>query len=169
MIDKENQYLILIKENRERISKIASFYCNSTEDRADLVQEIAYQVWKSFDSFRSEAKQSTWLYKIAINTAIQYLKKKKKMMPDPSFARPTLHGANSTENEQLEEHMRELMNAIQQLKQLDKAIILLYLEEKNHAEIAAIVNLSISNVGTRIQRIKKKLKSLLNTNKDGLR
>ena len=165
MSHKEDQYLKLMKENRQMILRVASFYCSNPQDLKDLSQEIAYQIWKSFDSFRAESKMSTWLYRIALNTSIQFLKREKrrpKQFSDETYDF-NLHSNNQPETNH--EEIKELMNAIHTLKELDRAIILLYVEEKSHAEIASIVNITVTNVGTRIQRIKKKLNKIL-TNED---
>lgn len=161
MSNKEEAYLQLMRDNRARIYRIARVYSNNPQDLKDLSQEIAYQVWKSFDSFRNESARSTWLHRIAINTALQYLRRQKRR-PDQTWPEGLEMVAEETAPpESNDREIRQLMHAIQQLKELDKAIVLLYLEEKSHAEISAIVNLSVSNVGTRIQRIKQKLNRIL--------
>ena len=124
------------------------------------MQEIAYQLWKSFDSFEFRSSFSSWLYRVALNTAIQSLKREKSFLThnlDFDILKLT------TEENQYDtrERVGSLMNAIHSLQQIDKGIILLYLEENSHAEIAEIIGISITNVGTRIQRIKKKLKNQL--------
>jgi RNA polymerase sigma factor (sigma-70 family) len=167
MIEKEKRYLRMMEENRERIFKIASVYSNTPEDRLDLIQEIAYQTWKSFDTYRAESSRSTWLYRIAINTALQFLKKRKRVVTNILPTTTAFSLPHSEQDHALAEKTSHLMQAIQQLKQLDKAIILLHLEEKSHKEIAEIVSLSTSNVGTRIQRIKERLKKMLKNTQDG--
>jgi RNA polymerase sigma factor (sigma-70 family) len=161
MSNKEDQYLKLMQENRRMIFRIASFYCNNPSDLKDLSQEIAYQIWKSFDTFRAESEMSTWLYRIALNTSIQFLKREKKCPEHLSDDVYDLDSHTDGQAETNDQEIKQLMHAIQGLRQLDKAIILLYLEEKSHAEIASIVDLSVSNVGTRIQRIKKRLNKIL--------
>jgi len=158
MSDNQDQYLKLMRENRDRIYRIAAFYCDDPQDVNDLSQEIAYQVWKSFDSFRSESQMSTWLHRIALNTAIHYLKRSKKRIKTTYNETYNPESHQGDQHESNDARINRLMRAIQHLREIDKAIILLYLEEKSHAEIAEIVNMSISNVGTRIQRIKKQLK-----------
>jgi len=157
MTIKEKQYIAMINLNQSMIYKVASLYTKNKEDREDLRQEIALQLWKSFDSFKDKSQRSTWLYKVAMNTAIQFLKKEKR-----SIKKRTLGDAemfiSDREFDNSEDAIQELHKSIQNLNTLEKGIILLYLEEKNHKEIAEIVGISVSNVGTKIQRIKKKLK-----------
>jgi RNA polymerase sigma-70 factor (ECF subfamily) len=161
MSEKENQYVKLMHENRRMILRVASFYCSDPQYLKDLSQEIAYQIWKSFDTFRAKAEMSTWLYRIALNTSIQFLKREKKRSEEVSYDRYHIDPSNHEQSLTDDEALKQLMDAIQDLKELDKAIILLYLEEKSHSEIAVIVDTSVSNVGTRIQRIKKKLSKML--------
>jgi len=124
------------------------------------MQEIAYQIWKSFDTFQAKSTLSTWMYRIALNTAIQYLKKEKRGIPKTEFL-SNINLKEETYLDDLDEEIKNLMSAIHKLKQLDKGIILLSLEGKSHKEIANITELSISNVGTRMQRIKRRLKEEL--------
>lgn len=154
----EKKYLNTIKEHQHLIYKIASLYTNNKEDREDLVQEISYQLWKSFASFENQSSISTWLYRVSMNTAIQFLKKETRN-------RKYLNEMNSSDlsidhDTDREASIQKLRESIEQLNALDKGIILLYLEEKSHQEIAEIIGLTISNVGTRIQRIKQKLSQL---------
>ncbi len=160
MTKKEIRYVTLIKENENLIYKVASLYTSSRENREDLMQEIAYQIWKSFDSFQGKSAQSTWMYRIALNTAIQYLKKEKRSIPKTELL-TIASFKEETHLDDLDEELKNLMSAIQKLKQLDKGIVLLSLEGKSHKEIASITELSVSNVGTRMQRIKKRLKEEL--------
>ncbi len=167
MSDNQVQYLALIDKNRERIFRIASFYGGTEEDRQDLMQEIAYQVWRSFLSFRHDSSRDTWLYSIAINTAMQFLKRHKRKKSS-IVSVPIIFDIPQVESSAVaDEGIGALMAAIQKLGAMDRAIILLYLEENSHEEIAEIVNLSKTNVGTRIQRIKQKLRKRLNANSHG--
>jgi len=155
-VDKKDAFIQAINDNQGLIYKIASLYTNSVDDRNDLVQEIGYQLWKSFDSFNQQSSISTWMYRVALNTAIYQLKIAKKKVPTVPIEEQLLqlHDVNSS----TEEKWQLLKQQIDQLNLLDKAIVVLYLDNKSHEEIAAIVGISISNVGTKLQRIKEKLK-----------
>jgi RNA polymerase sigma factor (sigma-70 family) len=116
MSNKEDQYLKLMQENRHMIFRIASFYCNNPSDLKDLSQEIAYQIWKSFDSFRAESEMSTWLYRIALNTSIQFLKREKRR---PEQLLNDVYDFDAHIDEQAEandQEIQQLMHAIQGLK-----------------------------------------------------
>ncbi|MGI9551835.1 MAG: RNA polymerase sigma factor, partial [Aurantibacter sp.] len=129
-------------------------------DQQDLYQDIVYQLWKSYDTFRGEAKISTWMYRIALNTALTRLKKKKRQGHSVSIDQVILEQTENYDPE-FEERLRMLYQQIGQLNVLEKGIMLLLLEGKKYEEIAEITGLSASNVGTRISRIKQKLKTEL--------
>ena len=162
-MDTKEDFTRVIKENGGLIFKITTLYTNNIEDRNDLYQEIVYQLWKSFSSFREQSKISTWLYRVALNTSIYFLKKDKRKpytVPIDMAAQKFTDEFDATETKQL----KTLYEHIHQLSLLEKGIILLYLESKSHEEIAAITGLSKTNVGTKLSRIKEKLKSQINKN-----
>ncbi|MDC6388511.1 sigma-70 family RNA polymerase sigma factor [Maribacter sp. PR1] len=147
----------VIRKHQGLIYKVTSIYTNNEQDREDLFQEIVYQLWKYFDTFRNEAKISTWMYRVAMNTAITHLKKSKRSpssVPLPEY----LLSASDTKDEVFEERLKSLYLHIKQLNTLEKGLMLLLLEGKSYKEIASITGLNPSNVGTRISRIKQKLK-----------
>lgn len=159
MESKENTYLNMINQNQALIYKIASLYTDKREDRQDLIQDIHLQLWNSLDSFGQKSKMSTWLYRISLNTAIHFIKKKSRLLNEINL------NENNVKEEQIKQDhsepaIQKMLASIQTLNELDKGIILLYLEEKSHKEIAEIIGLSVSNIGTRIQRIKIKLSKL---------
>jgi RNA polymerase sigma factor (sigma-70 family) len=155
-VDKKNAFIKAIGDNQGLIYKIASIYTNSIDDRNDLVQEIGYQLWKSFDSFDQQSSLSTWMYRVALNTAIYQLKISKKKIATVPIEEQLLNLQEA--NSSTEEKWQLLKQHINQLNLLDKGIVVLYLENKSHEEIAAIVGISVSNVGTKLSRIKEKLK-----------
>lgn len=162
-MDTKEHFTTVIKENAGLIFKVTTLYTNNIEDRNDLYQEIVYQLWKSFSSFREQSKISTWLYRVALNTSIYFLKKDKRKpftVPIDMAAQKFTDEFDATETKQL----KTLYEHIHQLNLLEKGIILLYLEGKSHEEIAAITELSKTNVGTKLSRIKEKLKSQINNN-----
>ena len=155
---KEEDFAQVIKDNEGVIFKITTIYTNNEQDQKDLYQDIVYQLWKSFDSFRNESKISTWMYRVALNTAIRQLQKNKKRplrVPiDQVVLKQTAHY-----DKEFEHRLKLLYQLIGQLNVLEKGLILLLLEGKKYDEIAEITGLTASNVGTRISRIKTKLKS----------
>lgn len=157
-MQKQQNFIKLIKENEGIIYKITLVYAFNEEDQKDLYQEIVYQLWKSFDSFRGGSKISTWMYRIALNTSITRLKKEKRNGDRVSFDSELLEKIDQIDTI-MEDRIKLLYSHIKQLNTVEKGVILLYLEGKNYDEIAAITGFTSSNVGTRLNRIKKKLKS----------
>ncbi len=150
-------FIEAIKANEGLIFKIASLYTESAEDRKDLVQEIVYNLWKSFESFNQKSSLSTWMYRVAMNVAIYHFKiTKRKVLTVP--LEEYYAGIQEPEANDGDEKLKTLRHHLNQLNLLDKGIVILYLENKNYDEIAEIVGISSSNVGTRLSRIKEKLK-----------
>ncbi len=157
-MQKESEFTQIVKEHEGVIYKITSIYTDTHEDKKDLYQEIVYQLWKAYDSYRGEAKISTWMYRVALNTAITRFKKEKKrgiQIPMDSLVK------RKTEpyDEVFEERLQVVYSHIKRLNELEKGLMLLLLEGKKYEEIALITGLSPTNVGTRISRIKQKLKT----------
>ena len=155
---KEESFTRIIRENEGVIFKITTIYTQNEQDQKDLYQEIVYQLWKSFDSFRNESKISTWMYRVALNTAISQLNKSKKHSSNTGLDRVILKQTDNYDAE-FENRLKIVYEHIHQLNILEKGLILLLLDGKKYGEISEITGLSITNVGTRISRIKQKLKS----------
>lgn len=155
---KEESFTRIIMENEGVIFKITTIYTQSEQDQKDLYQEIVYQLWKSFDSFRNESKISTWMYRVALNTAISQLNKSKKHSSNTGLDRVILKQTDNYDAE-FENRLKIVYEHIHQLNILEKGLILLLLDGKKYGEISEITGLSVTNVGTRISRIKQKLKS----------
>ncbi|GGD38990.1 RNA polymerase sigma factor [Muriicola marianensis] len=154
----EKEFVRIIKEHQGLIYKVSALYTEQKHDRNDLYQEIVYQLWKSFDSYREEAKISTWMYRVALNTAITHLNRKKRRVSEVSVeVLPQIAAEHSQEI--LEERVKLLHREIENLNILEKGIILLLLEGRTYQEISEITGLTSTNVGTRISRIKEKLKA----------
>ena len=159
-MDKKEQFIAAIQEHEGFIYKIAAVYTHTAEDRNDLVQEIIYQLWKSFESFDQRSGIGTWMYRVALNVAIYQLKKSSKRVPTVSIGE--YHSNQPENNDSIKEEQWQLLRKqVDQLNLLDKAIVLLYLDNKSYDEIAAIVGISKTNVGTKLLRIKDKLKQQL--------
>ena len=157
---KEEAFTNMIKKNEGVIFKITSIYASGQYNRQDLYQEIVYQLWKSFDSFRQESKRGTWLYRVALNTAITQNRRSKKRGHEVPIDQTIMRKVDSKDT-LLEERLKELYTQIEKLNVLEKGVILLYLEGKSYEEIAEIMGLSTSNVGTKLSRIREKLKSMI--------
>jgi RNA polymerase sigma-70 factor (ECF subfamily) len=157
-VDKQEAFIAAIKANEGTIFKIAAVYTHSTEDKNDLVQEIIYQLWKSYDSFQQKSGISTWIYRVALNVAIHQLKISRRNITTTLIDEPALSYAENNDDGAAEK-WQLFRQQISNLNLLDKAIVMLYLDGKSYAEIAEIIGLSASNVGTKLSRIKEKLKA----------
>jgi len=153
----ETEFIRIIKDNEGVIFKITTMYTNNSIEQQDLYQDVVYQLWKSFKSFRGESKISTWMYRVAMNTALTRLRRDKRMADKVSIDKVILEQTENY-NPQFEERLKLMYAHIKRLNELEKGIMLLLLEGKKYEEIAEITGLSPSNVGTRISRIKEKLK-----------
>jgi RNA polymerase sigma factor (sigma-70 family) len=155
---KEENFVRIIELHRGIIYKIAHSYCKNEEDRKDLVQEIVIQLWRSIDTYNGVYQYSTWIYRIALNVAISfYRKENKRTLGLAPFTESILYLPEAPNTGEKEETLRLLQQYISELKEFDKALTLLYLEEKSYKEMAEIMGISETNVATKISRIKKKL------------
>lgn len=163
-MERERELFLNVLENHKRIIyKIVNSYCREFDDRQDLVQEVIIQLWISFDRYDEHYKFSTWIYRIALNTAISFYRKNRERTQmtisdtsvlDMAFLEADPYSENTD--------FQKLAGFIQQLNDIDKAIILLYLEELSQKEIAKIMGITPTNVGTKINRIKRTLKQNFN-------
>ncbi len=156
----ETTFLKLVDEHQAIIFKISRMYRDTLEDQEDLFQEIVFQLWKSFPTFRNESKVSTWMYRIALNTAIAFFRKPR--LPIAADVQPSEFRVQ-IENDEASEQEERMFTALRQLNSAEKAIIALYLDDYSYSEIANLIGISENNVGVRINRIKSKLKIILTT------
>lgn len=154
----EKEFLAVIKAYERVIYKVCYLYTNKTASLNDLYQEAVLNIWKAFPKFRNECKISTWIYRITLNTCISFIRKEKNIPEIIALTREAEEKANETD--EFKEMLRELYRLINRLGQLDKSIVLLYLEEKNYEEIAEITGLTVTNVATKLSRIKEKLRKM---------
>ncbi len=158
MQQQKEDFIQIIKANEGIIYKITHIYAKDKEEQKDLYQEIVYQLWKSFPSFRGKSKISTWLYRVALNTSIAHLNQSKKSSHTltSDFKFWNIEDEKDTE---FQDRMQLLHDHINQLNVVEKGLVLLYLEGKTYEEIAVITGFTTTNVGTRLGRIKQKLKT----------
>jgi RNA polymerase sigma-70 factor (ECF subfamily) len=153
----------LINDNQKIIYKICNSYCSNKNDREDLAQEIIYHLLKSYPSYKREFKFSTWMYRVALNVAISFYRKKKtadtvtyeSVLPD--------HKEDTYSSADGENNLAILERFINELKELNKALMIFYLESRSYKEIAEILGISETNVATKISRIKETLKQKFST------
>jgi RNA polymerase sigma-70 factor (ECF subfamily) len=159
----QQEFLKIIETNKRLIFKICNSYCQNADDREDLAQEIIFQLWKSWGKFNNEYKLSTWMYRIALNVAISFYRKEQKKTNTFLMGEQLIEIVDENLEEGLEANLNALQKFINELKPLDKALMLLYLEEKSHKEMAEIIGITSSNVATKIGRIKDQLKQKFST------
>lgn len=162
--DKE-LFIQLMQENKGIIYKVCNVYCTDREKHEDLAQEIAYHLWKSFPRYNPELRFSTWMYRVALNVAISFYRKENKYKPDFTFTENlVLFEETSDTAAEQENNMQQVMQFINGLKEIDRSVILLYLDDKPYKEISVITGISESNVSTKVNRIKEKLKNYFKNN-----
>ncbi|MCH6199503.1 sigma-70 family RNA polymerase sigma factor [Aquiflexum sp. LQ15W] len=152
-------FLKIIDANKGIIYKVANSYCRDEENRKDLIQEIILQLWLSFPKYDPSFKLSTWIYRIALNVSISFYRKESRRgrisQPFPEeIIYLTAEKLPLEQNEDIE----MLQKFIRELKEIDRAVILLYLEGNSQQEIADILGITVSNVSTKVSRIKQTLK-----------
>jgi RNA polymerase sigma factor (sigma-70 family) len=159
----EKQFLDIVRNNQGIIHSVCKMYCDTEEDRNDLMQEILAQLWKSYPSFRNKSKFTTWMYRVALNTAITIFKKQKRQ-PDRF---PLTFYYNQIPDDivtsEKEDKLIKLREAVSKLTGIEKYIILLYFEKKSYEEIAEMTGITQNYVRVKMNRISKKLKILMTT------
>jgi RNA polymerase sigma-70 factor (ECF subfamily) len=158
----EKEFTELVNSNRGLIFKVCNLYCHDPESRKDLFQEVVLQLWKSFPGFRRASSGSTWIYRVALNTAISNFRRESRKPEKQPLGLSELQIPDMVETTG-NSGLTELGRAIDQLTGIEKAIILLYLDEKSYDEISDVMGISISNVGVRLSRVKDKLSKLIKT------
>ena len=160
---KEKEFIRLVDESQGIIHKVCRMYCDDEIHREDLFQEIVLQLWKSYPSFKGESKFSSWMYRVALNVAIQDFRKEKKrrfiFLEQLEFKEP----ASAPKNELKDERIEALYKAISNLDKIERAIMLLHLDEVPNEEIAEIVGITQNYVRVKMTRIRKKLVKTIKT------
>lgn len=155
----ETAFLKIVEENQGIIYKVCKMYRDTKEDQEDLFQEIVLQLWKAYPKFRNESKVSTWMYRIALNTAIVTFRKNKVELEFRESIPNKDYHLNYSEAQS--ENEERLFGAIRTLDKAERSLIALYLEDYSHREIAVITGITENYVGVKISRIKEKLKNIL--------
>ncbi|SHL76634.1 RNA polymerase sigma factor [Flavobacterium chilense] len=160
MKEKEQEFLNRIESHKGILYKVSKMYMDNHDDQKDLFQEIICQLWKSYDSFRNESQFSTWMYRVAVNTAIVFLKKEKRKVDRYEIA------SENIKEEEGDSHIKEsqidhFYKAVQKLEKIDKAIIFYQLEGFSHKEIGENLGISEGNARVKLNRAKEKLKEII--------
>ncbi len=169
MIGEEKKFINLINEHQGLIYKVCLMYENDRETRNDLFQEIVLQLWKSFPSFRGEAKITTWMYRIALNTAISGYRKQTRHVKTEDLREMHFNISERYTGDEREEDLQKLQWAIRQLSEIERAMIMMALEEVPYEEIAETIGITQNNVRVRMNRIREKLKKLMWANSHGIK
>jgi len=151
----EQEFIKLLNAHQKIVHKVCNLYMDNKTDKEDLFQEICLQAWKSYSNFRGDAQFSTWLYRIALNTAITFLKKDKKQV-QTKYNEIVPDITNDIDN--IEEQFKAMYKAIGNLNNIDKALVMLYLEDYNYAEIGETRGITSNDVAVKMNRLKTKLK-----------
>jgi len=158
----EHKFVTELQDNQNIVHKVCTLYTNDRDSHNDLFQEITIQLWKAYPKFRGEAKFSTWMYRVALNTAITLYRKSKKRIDTQDYE-SVLFKIKADEYDETEEQQLRLMyKAVRQLGDIDKALVFLYLEDKNYTEISETLGISEVNARVKMNRIKTKLRTILN-------
>jgi len=165
MNKKEEKFRNIIKNNEDRIMGICRYYSINDDDQKDMYQEVLINIWKSMDSFRGDAQISTWIYRVAVNTAMGFankeIRRQKIFLDEKEYALQNFVDIHENSVKETEKLFQILENQINQLSVIDKIIMTLVLESVNHKEIASVVGITEPNVRVKIHRIKNELKETL--------
>ena len=160
--DLEQSFVLQLKTNQNIIRKICRLYANGEDAHKDLFQEITIQLWKAFPKFRGDSKFSTWAYRVALNTAITLYRKSTRSVKTVNYESQQYFISNEDYNYEEEEQLKLLYQAVYQLNDIEKALVYMYLEDKDYAEISETLGISEVNARVKMNRIKGKLKKILN-------
>jgi RNA polymerase sigma-70 factor (ECF subfamily) len=148
--------------------KVCNLYCSAEHDKQDLFQEIVIQLWKAFPRFRGDSKFGTWLYRIALNTAISGLRKQKKNVQSMEPDQMPTEIQDIQYNKDKEEKLQQLYKAIHQLPEIERGIVMLYLEDRSYEEMEDILGINQNNLRVKMNRIKEKLRKLTKVVEHGI-
>ncbi|MDC6389993.1 sigma-70 family RNA polymerase sigma factor [Maribacter sp. PR1] len=158
----EHKFVTELQDNQNIVHKVCTLYTNDKDSHKDLFQEITIQLWKAYPKFRGEAKFSTWMYRVALNTAITLYRKSKRRIATQDYE-SVIFKIKADEYDETEEQQLKLMyKAVRQLGDIDKALVFMYLEDKNYTEIAETLGITEVNARVKMNRIKTKLRTILN-------
>jgi RNA polymerase sigma-70 factor (ECF subfamily) len=162
MKDKEAKFIQMIQQHEKIIFKVIAIYAPNALDKKDWYQEIMLQLWKAFDTYQGDSKPSTWIYRVSFNTIVTGFRQRKRRIKEQALDATIFEIPDDWKDKTaIEDSIRLLYVQINMLNEIEKAIVLLYLEEKSYDEIAEITGLSTTNIGSRLSRIRKKIKKQL--------
>lgn len=157
----ETEFIQIINTHARILHKVCRLYGRNEEDRKDLYQEMVLQLWRAFPSYRREARPSTWMYRVALNTAISLYRRQLRQVAPVALDSDLLTSAQAVGPPETDGRVSQFYTAIEHLSPIEKAIVFLYLDDNSYEEIARIMGISLSNVGVKLNRIKGKLKRIV--------
>ncbi|MUH37024.1 sigma-70 family RNA polymerase sigma factor [Zobellia amurskyensis] len=158
----EHQFVTELENNQNIVHKVCTLYTNDRDSHNDLFQEITIQLWKAYPKFRGESKFSTWMYRVALNTAITLYRKSKRRVQTQDYESVIFKIKADEYDATQEEQLKLMYKAVKQLGDIDKALVFLYLEDKDYREISETLGISEVNARVKMNRIKTKLRTVLN-------
>ena len=158
----EHSFVKQLEQHQNIVHKVCRLYTNNQDAHNDLFQEITIQLWKAYPKFRGESKFSTWMYRVSLNTAITLYRKSKRNISTQDFDDVQFKITSETYDDTEEQQLKLLYNAVHQLNDIEKALVFLYLEDKNYNEISETLGISEVNARVKMNRVKTKLKTILN-------
>lgn len=160
--DEKKEFVQLLETHQNIVHKVCRLYTNSYDAHNDLFQEITIQLFKAYPKFRGDAKFSTWMYRIGLNTAITLYRKSKRRVNTQEFDAVEFKISAEEYDDTTEQQLKLMYQALQQLNDIDKALVFLYLEDKNYSEISETLGISEVNARVKMNRVKTKLRTILN-------
>lgn len=158
----EHSFVELLEKHQNIVHKVCRLYTNNQDAHNDLFQEITIQLWRAYPKFRGDAKFSTWMYRVGLNTAITLYRKSKRRISTQGIDAVEFKIKAEAYDDTEEQQLKVLYKAVQQLNDIEKALVFLYLEDKNYREISETMGISEVNARVKMNRIKTKLKTILN-------
>ena len=158
----EHSFVTQLETNQNIVHKICRLYTNNSDAHNDLFQEITIQLWKAFPKFRGDSKFSTWMYRVALNTAITLYRKSKRRVATQDFESVSFKISADAYDDTVEVQLKDMYKAVKSLNDIDKALVFLYLENKSYREISETLGITEVNSRVKMNRIKEKLRTILN-------
>ena len=158
----EHRFVKLLEANQNIVHKICRLYTNDKDAHDDLFQEITIQLWRAFPKFRGDSKFSTWMYRVALNTAITLYRKSKLQIDTQDFESLSFKIKSEEYDDTTEQQLKLMYDAVKKLNDIDKALVFLYLEDKSYREISGTLGISEVNARVKMNRAKDKLRKILN-------
>lgn len=162
-IKSEDDFFALLEKHQNILHKICRIYTQTKEEHQDLFQEISIQLWQSYPRFKGKSKFTTWMYRVGINTAITLFRKQKRSIDTLSINENQVEGYQEEYDDEKDQQLEWLLKQINDFSKIDKALVLLYLDNKKYDEIAETLGISPGNARVKMNRIKQKLSKMLKT------